>query len=216
MVSVGAGVDYVNLFNAQLDRQISVDGVNTALTVPTTAGGDATSSLRGQAANWGFHTGVVIQPTEQHSFGIVYHSKVNLRVNGNVTIRNLYGAAASPFGFGGTDFTTSAYTDLVLPQNVQFGYAFKPNEKLMLEADTAWYHWSEGQDLNVRYPAATPTQRALLNTGNPTPFTPRDAWSANVGANYKMTDRWQLRSGFWYEPWAIPESTFSPAFMDLT
>ncbi len=202
MVSVGAGVDYVNLFDAQLDRQVA------------TGGADGTSSLRGQATNWGYHTGLVFQPTEQHAIGITYHSKVNLRVNGNVTLSGLSGVAA--FVFGGTHYETSAFTDIVLPSNVQFGYAFKPNDKWIFEADTAWYHWSEGQDINVRYAETDPTRLSVLNAGNPTPLTLRDAWSANAGVNYKANDKWQFRGGFWYEPWALPESTFSPAFADLT
>lgn len=223
MVSVGVGADYYNVFQAQLDRQINVDAVNSALSAPSAGSMDATSSLRGKAANWGYHAGVVFTPLEQHAFGIAYHSKVNLRLNGNLKIRNMSGAMAQVFG--GSDFSTSAYTDIVIPQNVQFGYAYKPNEQWILEADTAWYHWSDGKDLNVRYPAIDAnsvtgqTQLALLTNngnGNPIALNPRDAWSVNVGANYKVNDRWQVRSGAWYEPWALPESTFSPAFVDLS
>jgi long-chain fatty acid transport protein len=221
-VSVGAGVDYVNLFDAQLDRQVNVSAVNTSLGAPSLSP-DAVSSLRGSAADWGYHAGVVIQPTEQHSLGITYHSKQNLRVNGNVTLTGMSGMMATVFG--GPNFSASAFTDVVLPANVQFGYAFKPNDKWLFEADTAWFHWSEGRDLNVRYPTIDPTtvagatQLAVLTNsgaGNPTQLSARDAWSANAGVNYKASDKWQFRGGFWYEPWVLPESTFSPAFADLT
>jgi long-chain fatty acid transport protein len=50
----------------------------------------------------------------------------------------------------------------------------------------------------------------------PTPLDLRDVWSFATGVNYKATDRLQVRTGFWYEPWATPESTFGPAFMDLS
>ena len=213
-VSVGVGADYVNLFNAQLDRQVNVTFVNTFILGTPSVNADATSSLRGQAAAWGYHAGIVIQPTEQHSLGITYHSKENLRVNGNVTIRGMGGAMAAVFG--GSDYSTSAFTDIVLPSNVQFGYAFKPNDKWIFEADTAWYHWSDGKDVNVRYAETNPRRLAILNGGNPEPLTLRDAWSGNAGVNYKASDKWQFRGGVWYEPWALPESTFSPAFMDLT
>ncbi len=215
-VSIGAGVDYVNLFDAQLDHQINVSAINTSLGAPSLSP-DATGSLRGQAANWGYHAGIVIQPTEQHALGITYRSKENLHVNGNVTIRGMSGAMGAVFG--GTDYTTSAHTDLVLPSNVQFGYAFKPNDKWLFEADTAWYHWSEAKDLNVRYTETDPTRLAVLTNfgnGNPTPLTLRDAWSFAAGTNYKVSEKWQVRGGFWYEPHAMPETTFSPAFMDLS
>jgi long-chain fatty acid transport protein len=214
MLSIGAGIKYVNAFNTQLDRHISVDTVNAALGVPTAGSPDAVSSLRGQAADWGYHAGLVLQPHEKHAIGITYHSKIDLRVNGNVTLRNLSGASAALFG--GTDYTTSAYTDLVLPSNIQFGYAFKPNGKWMFEADTTWMHWSELKDVNVRFNETNPFRQAILQTGNPSVLDLRDKWSFATGANYKATDRWQVRSGFWYVPWALSEGNFNPAFNDLT
>lgn len=214
MVSVGAGVDYVNLFNAQLDRHVNVDAVNAALLAPTAGSNDAVSSLKGQAANWGYHAGIVVQPHEKHAIGLAYHSKINLRINGTAKLSGLSGTSAALFG--GSDYSTSAYTDLVLPQNVQLGYAYKPNDRWMFEADTAWFHWSEEKDLNVRFAETDPTRLAVLNTGNPAVFDLRDAWSFATGVNYKATDRWQVRSGFWYEPWAIPEANFNPAFLDLS
>lgn len=219
MVSVGAGADYINVFNATLNRAVNVNGVNSSLGAPTTTSPDGSSSLNGQAASWGYHAGVVFKPTEQHAFGITYHSKVDLQVNGSVSLAGMSGAMAGLFG--GSNFSTSAYTDLILPENVQFGYAFKPNDKWIFEADMSWYHWSAEQDLNIRYPAINPntlqgaTQLAILNQGNPTPLNPRDAWGFAAGANYKATDRLQVRSGFFYVPSAVPQSDFSPAFMDL-
>ena len=216
MVSIGAGIDYVNLFNTQLDRQINVDAVSVALGGAPTGAPEAAASLRGQAADWGYHAGLVFKPAEQHAIGITYHSQVDLRVKGNITINGMSPTSQMAAVFGGTSYTTSAYTDLVLPENIQFGYAFKPSDKLMLEADAGWYHWSAGRDINIRYAETNPFRLAVLNTGNPQSLTPRDAWSFATGANYKVTDRWQARAGFWYEPWAIPEANFSPAFMDLS
>ena len=156
VVSVGAGADYVNLFNATLNRaNVNVTATNFGLAQNgfgtfTGASADGNSSLTGQAANWGYHAGVVLKPFEQHAFGLTYHSKVDLRVNGSETLTAIvrhHGGESSE----GRTFSTSAYTDLVLPASIQLGYAFKPNDKLTLEADAAWYHWSEGEDLNVRY-----------------------------------------------------------------
>jgi len=189
MVSVGAGADYVNLFDAQLDGQPGVPPI-------------VLDDLRGQGTSWGYHAGIVVQPSEQHSIGIAYHSKVDLRVNGHLSLTT---GLPAPYP---AMVTTSAYTDLVLPENVQFGYAYKPTDRWMLEADTAWFHWSSAKDLDVRLP---------VSGGNiVTPLDLRDAWSFATGVNYKATERLQVRSGFWYEPWAMPESTFSPAFMDLS
>jgi len=218
MVSIGAGVDYVNAFDASLERKVNVAALNSALSGGLdTSGGDANSRLDGTGANWGYRAGVTVQPTEQHAFGIVYHSKVKLDINGTAQLQGLTGTSASAGVFGGTNYATSANTTIFLPQNIQFGYSYKPTEKWMVEADAAWYDWYSLRDINVNYAGATATQSAILNsTGNPEPLTLRDAWSFATGVNYKQSEKLQLRTGFWYEPWAAPESTFNPAFMDLT
>jgi long-chain fatty acid transport protein len=222
MLSVGAGVDYDNLFNAQLDKHVNNDMVNLALFQqlglgsPTSGSPDAVASLRGSGADWGYHAGLVFQPAEQHAIGLTYHSKVNIRVNGNETITGITGPVAQGI-FGGSNFTTSAYTDVVLPSSVELGYAFKPNKQWLMEADAAWYHWSEARDLDVRFPAATALQQGLMaQLGSTIPLNLRDAWSMTSGVNYKANDRWQFRGGFWYEPSIVPEAYFSPAFMDQT
>jgi long-chain fatty acid transport protein len=222
MVSVGAGVDYFNLFNATLNRQVNVTAVNYSLANQgfgtfTGPSSDASSSLSGQGTDWGYHAGLTFQPAEQHAFGITYHSKEVIRVLGSLQLSGLSGTMAGIFG--ASNYSTSVYTDLVLPQNIQLGYAFKPTKQWTIETDAAWYDWAQGRDLNFRYSETDPTRLALLTTngqGNPVSLTSRDAWSFNVGANYKLSDRWQVRSGFWYEPSALPETTFSPAYMDLS
>jgi long-chain fatty acid transport protein len=212
VVSIGAGADYDNVFDAQLDRHINNDFVNAVLhsqhpALPASSGSpDAITSLRGTGANWGYHAGMVFQPTEQHSFGIAYHSKVNIRINGDDTVTGITGAGA--IVFGGSTYSSSAYTDIVLPSSIQFGYSYKPNDKWQMEADAAWTHWSEAKNIDVRFPSGS------LLSESVTPLDARDAWSMTSGANYKVNDHWQVRGGFWYEPYVIPDQNFSPAFMD--
>jgi len=216
MFSIGAGADYVNVFNADLEKQLNVNNVNASLGAPTTTAPDGTSSLIGTGTNWGYHAGVLIEPNERHALGITYHSKIKLTVTGAANLTGLSGATAALFG--GSSYSTSAYTDIFLPQNIQFGYAFKPTNKWTFEADAAWYDWYSSRDLNIRYNETNATRLAILTNsgaGNPTPYNWRDAWSFATGANYKYSDRLQLRGGFWYVPYAAPESTFSPAYNDL-
>jgi long-chain fatty acid transport protein len=229
MFSVGIGADYDNIFDAQLDKHINNDFANYVVSrpppsgfglgSPTSGSPDGIASLRGTGAGWGYHAGFVFKPTEQHSVGLTYHSKVDVRVNGSETITGITGAGTQAI-FGGSTFSTSVYTDVVFPESVQMGYAFKPNDRWHIEMDAAWYHWSSAEDLNVRFPAATTAQKALLGnmrgTTNITPLNLHDAWSLVSGVNYKANNHWQLRGGVWYEPWAVPEADFSPAFMDQT
>jgi long-chain fatty acid transport protein len=217
--SIGAGFDYADLSNAQLDRHVNVDAVNAGYALngvgtPSANSPDGIASLRGTGNSWGGHAGFVYTPFEKHAFGVTYHSEVTVPVDGSVKLSGLSGTAMNVFG--GSDYSTDAHTQVVLPENVQLGYSYKPTSKWAVEADAAWYHWSDDQNLTVNYNESNPLRLAVLNTGNPTPLALRDAWSFSVGANYKYSDRWQYRSGFWYEPYAQNASAFTPAYQDLS
>jgi len=214
-VSIGGGPDYVRLLNGQLDRKISVDGINTAFGFATTANSDGTSSMKADGSGWGGHVGLMVEPNDKHAFGVTYHLPVTINAKGRVKLSGLYGASA--VSFGGADYVTAASADIELPENVQFGYAFKPTEKLTWETNAAWYHWSAVNDFRVNFEQESNTTRlSVLNTGNPTKFDNRDVWSIATGVNYKVNDRWQARTGFWYEPHAMPETNFHPGFLDLS
>lgn len=215
-ISFGVGADYINVFDTSLEKQVSVDAVNTSLGAPTLGSPEGVSKLSGSGETLGYHLGALYEPNERHAFGVVYHSQTKVEVNGKVELHNLSGATAALFG--GTDFNSSAYTEVFFPQNIQAGYAYKPTDRLMLEVDGAWYNWSVFRELNIRYPDVTATQRAILTNsgaGNPTPLQFVDSFNIATGANYKLSDAWQVRGGFWYLPSVTPENTFTPSILDL-
>lgn len=212
-LAVGFGVDYFNTFDADLQKKVPVDVVNAALTVPTSGAGDANSRLSGDGDQWGYHTGVLISPTEHHTFGVAYHSEVKTKIEGDLEITGLSGVSATGFGFGGANYKTKARTDLFYPQNVQFGYKYSQADKWELGFNLAWYDWSSNKQLEIVLPDATATQRALA--GRPIPLQWRDVWSATVGGSYRFNERWKLNAGAYYLPNVYPEQTFSPAIPDL-
>ena len=219
--SIGAGFDYADLLNAQLDRHVNNDALNAGYVQAGIPGAtlsanspDAVASLRGSGASWGGHAGFVYKPYENHAIGVAYHSQVTIPVDGTIALSGLSGTAASVFG--GSTYTTDAETQVVLPENVQLGYSYKPTSKWQFEADAAWYHWSADQSLTINYSESNPARLAALNTGNPTALGLRDAWSFATGANYNYNDSWQWRSGFWYQPHAQNEGAFNPAYQDLS
>jgi long-chain fatty acid transport protein len=214
--SIGAAADYFNLFDATLEKNVNNTELNYALSQGRSQASlsDGDAKLSGTAANWGFHTGVMYQPNDKNAFGLTYHNKVVLNVNGSISLTGLSGYAAGLFG--GSNFTTSAYTTLVIPQNIQMGYAYKPTDKLTIEADTAWYDWYSQQDLNIRTPAVTDTTQAQILAASSQQMNYRDCWNFATGANYKWTDKLQVRGGIWYEPWVQPEINWNPSLIDLT
>ncbi|MCG3206395.1 MAG: Long-chain fatty acid transport protein [Elusimicrobia bacterium] len=216
--AVGFGVDYFNTFDASLSKMVPVDAVNAGLCLanpllcPGTSGApDANSELSGEGDQWGYHTGILYNPSESHSFGVTYHSEVKTTIEGDVELKGLTGA--STLVFGGTDFKTKAHIDLFYPQNVQLGYKYSQGDKWDLGFNLAWYDWSSNTQFEIVMPDATATQVALL--GAPIPLKWRDVWSATVGGSYRFSDKWKLNAGAYYLPNVYPEETFTPAIPDM-
>lgn len=209
--SFGFGLDYYSTFDADLQKKVPVDVVNFVIGIPTAGSPDANTRLKGDGSQWGYHTGILYNPTPSHTFGIAYHSEVKTKIEGDLTITGLSGASAAVFG--GTDFKTKARTDLFYPQNVQFGYKYSQGTKWEAGANVAWYGWSSNKELAINLPDATPPQRAIA--GSPIPLKWKDVWSATVGGFYRFNDEWRLNTGAYYLPAVYPESTFSPAVPDL-
>lgn len=203
-LSLGLAGDFFDVYDVQQAHQIAnPDGAP-----------DGTGRISGQGTGWGMHVGLMVTPTAQHSFGLVYHDKVKLTIKGSAELSGLGPTLATLMG--GTHYQTAAYTAIFIPQNVQLGYAYRPTAQWLIEVNTAWYDWDSGRDLNVRYAESDPTRAAILNSGNPTVLDRRSAWSAVLGANYVFSPRWQWRGGFGYLPHATPEARFLPAVNDLS
>jgi long-chain fatty acid transport protein len=230
--SIGVGADYYNALEGALSKKVDSANLNGQLTYAGILGGggtqgaalagaaaaaaastDADSRLNGNGDGWGYHIGTTITPNEHHQIGIVYHSSVKIGLTGNVQLTGLNGAATSVFG--GSNFQTSATAPLYMPQNVQIGYAYKPNDRLQIDVDAAWYDWYSARQLGVVYSGLTAAQNQVLQSGNPEVFNPRKTINFGFGANYKANDRLQVRGGAYYEAASTPESAFAPAFVDL-
>jgi len=209
--SFGAGADYYSTFDADLQKKVPVDVVNFVLGFPTLGAPDANSRLSGDGEAWGYHTGLLYNPTAAHTFGVAYHSEVKTKIEGDLELTGLSGASAAVFG--GTDFKTRARTDLFYPQHVQFGYKYDHDDKWQAGFNVAWYDWSSNKQLEIQLPDATPTQRAIA--GQPVPLQWRDVWSVSIGGFYQFTEAFKLNLGAYYLPAVYPESTFSPAVPDL-
>ena len=209
--SLGAGADYYSTFNADLEKKVPVDALNFVLGFPTLGAPDANSKLSGDGNAWGYHAGFLFNPTPAHTFGVVYHSEVKTKIEGNLELNGLSGASAAVFG--GTDYKTRARTDLFYPQSVQLGYKYDHDDKWEAGVNVAWYDWSSNKQLEIKLPDASPTQRAIA--GNPIPLHWRDVWSATVGGYYRYTENFKLNMGAYYLERVYPESTFSPAVPDM-
>ncbi len=135
--SVGVGVDYWDTTEGDLEKKVNVNALNASLS--GVGGPDANSALTGTGDGWGYHLGTTIRPSEHHQIGLVYHSSVKMNLTGTTQLTGLSGKSA--LVFGGSNFSTGVTAPLFMPQNVQLGYSYMPNDQWSFEADAAWYDW---------------------------------------------------------------------------
>jgi long-chain fatty acid transport protein len=204
--SVGMGIDYFKVLDVTLERKVlNISGSNPS------GDPDANSKMSGDGDQWGYHAGLMFQPFEKHAFGAVYHNEVKMKIEGDI---ELTGLAADYMGlFQGTSFKTKGSVDLMLPQNVQLGYAFIPSDRWRFEINGAWFDWSANQQLKPVTPNVTnPTQASLLT--NPTPLKWKDVWSFGLGSTFAPGGNFKWSGNVFYITAAVPEETFSPAIPD--
>jgi len=214
--AVGLGLDYFNVFDASLQRKFNPVIIDGALNPPTftpsiPSAPDGNTKLEGDGSQWGYHGGLLFQPTERHSFGLAYHSEVKMELEGTIELKGIAGTFATTV-FGGSNFTTPAKADIFFPQNVLIGYAFTPNEKWRFEVDGHWYDWSSNKQLLPRAESANAFQRAIVEA--PLPLEWKDIWSFGLGTTYRASDMWKINGGWYYISAAVPDRTFAPIIPD--
>jgi long-chain fatty acid transport protein len=213
MFSIGAGADYYDVVEGDLEKKINVTALNGSL--GGAGGPDANSALTGNGYGWGYHLGTTIKPNEHHQIGIVYHSSVKVALQGYQRITGLTGNSAAVFG--GSNWQDDVTAPLYMPQNVQLGYAYMPSDKTQIEVDAAWYDFYSGRQLGVDFQGLSAIQSSILNNpaSNPTQFKPRRTINFGLGADHKFSDALALRGGAYYQSSSLPESAFDAAFADL-
>lgn len=202
IISLGFGVDYMKSYVSKHKR------ITAAL-----GGGDF--HLKGDDDGWGYNVGLLVRPSERHSIGISYRSKIELTYGGLASLDNLNIIAIGGYNFPGSTYSTDVEAKLVLPRSLAAGYAFKPDDKWTIELDVEWTGWSSVEEDFVRYPNETdPSRLIILNDSNPSPKDWNDSLGYGLGVEYKATDWLELRGGYLFYQTPIPSVSFETALPD--
>ncbi|NWF36504.1 outer membrane protein transport protein [Mariprofundus sp. KV] len=190
--SFAAGVDYAYLNQVDLN--------NTA------------QNLSGSGDGWGGNASIFYKG-DGFNFGINYRSRIKVDLKG--TARAL-GAFALLTGAT----SSSATTSVTLPDQVNVGLAFMPNDQWTISLDADWVNWKTYDAINIRYNSAL--YRAQLSAlqgvlGGPVTGQtdlPQN-WKATVdlraGAEWKYLPHLRARVGYVFSPTPIRDADFSPS-----
>jgi len=204
-VSVAAGFSYAYAINVDLDNTLQ--------------------HLNGNGDGWGGNAAVFYKG-DGFNLGVSYRSRIKINVDGTATA--VPGSALAGAPFGAT--SSSAKTDITLPDIVNVGLAWMPNEDLTLSLDVDWVNWKTFDAINITYGsgayrgavgglgafAATGsivtalTVKALQNGKTNLPQNWKSTVAVRAGIEWKYNPQMRARFGYVYDPTPIRNADFSP------
>ena len=140
-----------------------------------TPAGDARVTVEGDDIALGFNLGIVAGD-ENARFGFGYRSKVDLHVDGDLTIT------------GPINEKIGATADLTLPATAYLSGFKKLNHKFDLLATIRWTDWSTFKELRIDGDDGLPLSSKEYNW--------KDSNTYSIGVNYRPNHSWTLRGGY--------------------
>jgi long-chain fatty acid transport protein len=176
-LSIGAGL---NAMYGYLDTKVAVNNLE-----PTQGDGQ----LKVQDTTWGFgaNVGILIEPEKGTRFGITYTSPVNLDFADRPSFSNLGPGLAAILANPGT-----LDLGMQVPQGVMFGAYHEFTDKFAMMVDFGWQNWEAFAKVDVGVQSGTSSDLTV-------DLKYQNAWHGAVGAIYKLTEKWQLTTGFAYD-----------------
>ncbi|GAC1422893.1 MAG: outer membrane protein transport protein [Flavisolibacter sp.] len=194
-VGIGAGFIYgIGKVNLQRD-----------LPLQDSKGNYGKAELDGSAKGYGFNAGIYYKPSEILSFGLTYHSQVNMKLNQGTATFTVPASLSSSFPSGGFSTTLS------LPKEISFGTAYAASKKLTLAMDVSMIGWHSFDTLAFYYAKKT---SQLQDTKSPRNY--KDVFSYRIGGQYILTENLVARLGLKYLTTPVKDGYVSPEVPDAS
>jgi len=166
-------------------------------------------ALLGDGDGWGGNASIFYK-NDHFNVGVTYRSRIKIDINGSAIARGALAAAGS----------SSATTSLTLPDQVNGGIAWMPNETWTFSVDVDWVNWKTFDAIDIQYASAT--YRAVLAglqgaVGAPATGATHlpENWNATVavraGVEWKYAPNMRARFGYVFDPTPIEDVDFTPA-----
>jgi len=197
-LSVGAGFEIVN-GSVKMERDLYFSPRNVF----------GSSTLKANTQGYGFNLGIKYEPLPGLMAGAIYRSNVNLDFED--------GDATYDFPDTGDDvingeirryfpFKTKGSSKIELPDVLGAGIAYEFTENLLAEFDYLLIRWSSYDKLTVKF-----QQSVVGVTQVESPRNYRDSYSLRFGMQYRLDESWNMRLGYIYDQYAVPEAYVEPS-----
>lgn len=168
--SLGAGVDAV-WGEARLASQIGTGSVDF----------DGFTDSRGSRWGFGYHAGIMYEPTDCTRVGLNYHSRVKLKLQGQNLTQLAPGLPVASQGLK---------ADIRLPDTATLSAYHAFGDCWAIMADAQWLHWKLYDQLILRYDDGT------VATANQ---SWKDSYRLAIGGSYQFCPAIRLRAGASYD-----------------
>ncbi len=185
--SIGGGPIYATggvEFNRNLTPQGGVMG-----------DGNVTLDASGISA-WGYNLGMMVNPTDKIRLGLNYRSEIIMEArDGDAMFSDVPAFAQGTF----SDTTFDA--DLPLPAEVTAGLSVQVTDKWLLAFDYNYTMWSVYKSLDIQFANGS-------SSSNPRNY--KNSSTYRVGTQYKATDKFTFRAGYYFDESPVQDGYFAP------
>ena len=145
--------------------------------------------------NYSFNFGIMYRPIKQLVLGAAYRSRTHTNFKGTVELVGVQ--------------KVDADTSIDHPDQVQVGVRYMPSDKVSVEADVVWTHWSVVDKYTIHF-----HQPFMGKTKETFPRSWKNTKRVRFGVEWKATKLLTLRAGYYYDPTPIPDDTFDLLWPD--
>lgn len=148
---------------------------------------------------WGWTAGFMFNLTEKIRLGMNYRSEITMEARGgDAKFRNL------PDFMIASGYTPDAKfdADLPLPAELTAGISYEMNDKWLFAFDINLAKWSTYKALDVQF------DNAAGLSHNPRNY--KDAVTYRLGAQYKASEKFSFRAGWYFDESPVQDGYFAP------
>lgn len=148
----------------------------------------------------GFTLGAMYKLNDTITFGLTWKAPVNADIKGTAKV-------AFPF-FAGFPLESEGTRSATWPTWIGAGVAITPNEKLTLTIDITYNNWGKLQNIPIEFDNPM-WKLAGMEEGTEFGLNWKDTVDVKFGAEYKLSDSFALRGGFYTDRSPSPEETLN-------
>lgn len=168
------------------------------------------AELEGDAGiQLGYNIGAMFDVTDQFTVGVSYRSKVKMKVKeghaqifyaNETELKPILGSQIPPLDMGTLD------AELPLPSNLNVGVTYKPNERWILSGELQFVGWGTYKSLEVKFNPDEELGKYNINA----PKNYENTIIYRAGAQYAITERFDLRLGAYYDESPVKSDFLNP------